>query len=137
VQLNDEHNVKRKQFSFTLPFFILAGPVEILKCLVVLPCSPFISSFKRLVCINIDNQHLLKMSFPTKSERSKCWTSRDELWKCLDENPDSHEVCSKFRALYESSCPSQWVKHFDRKREYLKFKDRIQNEGYEAVDSRS
>lgn len=23
------------------------------------------------------------------------------------------------------------VKHFDRKREYLKFKDRIQNEGYE------
>jgi len=74
------------------------------------------------------------MSFPTKSEREKCWASKDDFWKCLDENDGKSDVCVKFRALYESSCPPQWVKHFDRKREYLKFKDRIQNEGYEKVD---
>ena len=27
------------------------------------------------------------------------------------------------------------VKHFDRKRNYLKFKDRIQNEGYDPLES--
>lgn len=26
------------------------------------------------------------------------------------------------------------MKHFDRKREYLKFKDRIQNDGFEPLD---
>ncbi|CAL8091806.1 unnamed protein product [Orchesella dallaii] len=69
------------------------------------------------------------MSFPSKAEREKCWQSRDELWKCLDDNNGSQDMCTKFRELYESSCPRQWVKHFDRKREYLKFKDRIQNDG--------
>jgi cytochrome c oxidase assembly factor 6 len=53
------------------------------------------------------------MSFPSKSEREKCWTSRDEFWKCMDENQlqkeDPKSVCGKFRAVYESSCPSQWV----------------------------
>lgn len=49
------------------------------------------------------------MSFPDKVEREKCWSSRDVLWKCLDENPEKHEVCAEFRKLYESTCPSQWV----------------------------
>jgi len=77
------------------------------------------------------------MSFPSKSDREKCWASRDGLWKCLDEHqddPGAVSACAQFRAIYESSCPSQWVKHFDRKREYLKFKDRIQNDGYEPLD---
>ncbi|CAG7728987.1 unnamed protein product, partial [Allacma fusca] len=69
------------------------------------------------------------MSFPNKSDRVKCWESRDDFWKCLDDNPENPDLCAKFRQTYMSMCPSQWVKHFDRKREYLKFKDRIQNEG--------
>jgi len=76
------------------------------------------------------------MSFPIKSEREKCWASRDELWKCMDANKkDPSSACAQFRAAYESACPTQWVKHFDRKREYLKFKDRIENDGYEPLEN--
>ncbi|CAG2056776.1 unnamed protein product, partial [Timema podura] len=91
------------------------------------------------------------MSFPNKAERQKCWDSRDRYWECLDVNKDENEHCLKLRQLYESSCSSQWlanalvvlsstaedgeikVKHFDRKRNYLKFKDRIEKEGYEPL----
>jgi len=77
------------------------------------------------------------MSFLDKGERERCWSARDGLWKCLDESGEKQEICVQFRKLYESNCPSQWVKHFDRKREYLKFKDRIQNEGIENIDRKT
>uniref|UniRef100_A0A131YB97 Putative cytochrome c oxidase subunit vib/cox12 n=1 Tax=Ixodes ricinus TaxID=34613 RepID=A0A131YB97_IXORI len=69
------------------------------------------------------------MSFPNKEQRQKCWDSRDRYWECLDRNPDDPSPCDKIKAEYQSLCPSQWVKHFNRKREYLKFKDKIENEG--------
>nr|SVE75655.1 EOG090X03B7 [Daphnia hispanica] len=69
------------------------------------------------------------MSFPDKEKRQKCWDSRDRYWECLDKSGDQLEKCMEVRAHYETTCPSQWVKHFDRKREYLKFKERIQNDG--------
>nr|CAD7395986.1 unnamed protein product [Timema poppensis] len=77
--------------------------------------------------------NVVVMSFPNKAERQKCWDSRDRYWECLDINKDENEHCLKLRQLYESSCSSQWVKHFDRKRNYLKFKDRIEKEGYEPL----
>lgn len=53
------------------------------------------------------------MSFPSKQEREKCWASRDLFWKCLDEAPGGETPaqvqCAKFREMYESTCPSQWV----------------------------
>lgn len=54
------------------------------------------------------------MSFPSKQEREKCWLSRDEFWKCLDDYSADNQVglqdnCAKFREIYESTCPSQWV----------------------------
>ncbi|KAK7862446.1 hypothetical protein R5R35_001350 [Gryllus longicercus] len=73
------------------------------------------------------------MSFPNKGDRDKCWTARDRYWECLDLNLEERERCLKQRQVYESSCPAQWVKHFDRKRTYLKFKDRIEKEGYEPL----
>ncbi|XP_047343810.1 cytochrome c oxidase assembly factor 6 homolog isoform X2 [Vespa velutina] len=69
------------------------------------------------------------MSFPNKEDRLICWSHRDEYWKCLDE-AKSETDCNEFRKKYEQFCPSQWVKHFDRKREYLKFKERLELEGY-------
>jgi len=73
------------------------------------------------------------MSFPNKEERQKCWDSRDRYWECLDQSGDQNDKCLQLRALYEAACPSQWVKHFDRKRNYLKFKERIQNEGLQTA----
>ncbi|XP_011309165.1 cytochrome c oxidase assembly factor 6 homolog [Fopius arisanus] len=69
------------------------------------------------------------MSFLTKEDRQACWDLRDEYWKCLDDAKTESE-CQEFRKKYEKFCPSQWVKHFDRKREYLKFKAQIEQDGY-------
>ncbi|EFN80007.1 Uncharacterized protein C1orf31-like protein [Harpegnathos saltator] len=75
------------------------------------------------------------MSFLSKSDREKCWSRRDDYWKCLDENKSSEE-CLEFRKQYEKFCPSQWVKHFDRKRDYLKFKEQIEKGGIRCLDGR-
>ncbi|KAG7199285.1 hypothetical protein KM043_018144 [Ampulex compressa] len=69
-----------------------------------------------------------KMSFPSKEDRTKCWGRRDEYWKCLDDGK-SETDCKEFRKQYEKFCPSQWVKHFDRKRAYLSFKEQIETGG--------
>ncbi|XP_054154085.1 cytochrome c oxidase assembly factor 6 homolog [Oppia nitens] len=81
------------------------------------------------------------MSYPNKEQRTKCYTARDDLWKCLDDNGDNAGSgagkCSQFRKLFETQCPPQWVTHFDRKRDYLKYKDKIENDGYEPIDEKS
>uniref|UniRef100_L7M5M3 Putative cytochrome c oxidase subunit vib/cox12 n=1 Tax=Rhipicephalus pulchellus TaxID=72859 RepID=L7M5M3_RHIPC len=74
------------------------------------------------------------MSFPNKEQRQKCWDSRDRYWECLDSNAEDAKRCAEMKSLYETHCPSQWVKHFDRKREYLKFKDKIEKDGYDPLD---
>lgn len=74
------------------------------------------------------------MSFPNKEQRQKCWDSRDRYWECLDKNAENANRCAEVKSQYETHCPSQWVKHFNRKREYLQFKDKIENEGYEPLD---
>lgn len=78
------------------------------------------------------------MSFPNKEEREQCWKARDNYWECLDKTGEKGSIktgpCAEFRKLYEKLCSSQWVKHFDRKRSYLQFKERIEKEGYEPLD---
>ncbi|KAK4886751.1 hypothetical protein RN001_003022 [Aquatica leii] len=73
------------------------------------------------------------MSFPTKEDRETCWGARDNYWTCLDKNNQTESVkdgpCAELRKLYEISCSSQWVKHFDRKRSYLQFKQKLETEG--------
>lgn len=56
-----------------------------------------------------------------------CYDSRDEYWKCLSEQEflkekGDIEKCGQLRKKFMDNCPSVWVKHFDRKREYEKFK---------------
>ncbi|KAK9883595.1 hypothetical protein WA026_001770 [Henosepilachna vigintioctopunctata] len=75
------------------------------------------------------------MSFPNKEDRQRCWGARDKYWDCLDKvGEDEKSPCGELRKLYENFCSTQWVKHFDRKRNYLVFKNRIENEGYEPFD---
>ncbi|XP_066146548.1 cytochrome c oxidase assembly factor 6 homolog [Euwallacea fornicatus] len=68
------------------------------------------------------------MSFPTKEERARCWGARDKYWECLDGKGEEAQ-CKEFRQLYEKSCSAQWVKHFDRKRNYLIYKEQIEKHG--------
>lgn len=78
------------------------------------------------------------MSFPDREQRKKCWDTRDKYWECLDnlnvkERAEKPKACIEFRKMFESSCPPQWVIHFDRKRDFNIFKEKMQKEGYEPI----
>lgn len=84
------------------------------------------------------------MSFPSKSEREKCWTSRDKYWECLQKYAPTYSAtsgseepneCKQLRKLFESSCPNQWVKHFDRKRTYEQFKEKMEK-GFDPINAK-
>ncbi|CAI6346071.1 unnamed protein product [Macrosiphum euphorbiae] len=77
-----------------------------------------------------------KEEFLSKNERTKCWSSRDHFWECLRSNNDKADKCTDLRLIYESSCPVQWVKHFDRKYNYLKFKEKMEKDGYEPLNEK-
>ncbi|KAB0407388.1 hypothetical protein E2I00_019960, partial [Balaenoptera physalus] len=68
----------------------------------------------------------LGMAAPSMKERQACWGARDEYWKCLDENTEDASQCKKLRSSFESSCPQQWIKYFDKRRDYLKFKEKFE-----------
>ncbi|XP_014783737.1 cytochrome c oxidase assembly factor 6 homolog [Octopus bimaculoides] len=72
---------------------------------------------------------------PTQSERQKCWTARDMFWTCLDGNEASPLNCQAVRKTFEESCSKTWVKYFDRRREYLKFKAKLEQEQSDPVDN--
>ncbi|XP_061480504.1 cytochrome c oxidase assembly factor 6 homolog isoform X1 [Rhineura floridana] len=67
-----------------------------------------------------------EMSAPSMKERKACWGARDEYWKCLDEKMEDTPKCEKLRYCFENLCPQQWVKYFDRRRDYLKYKAKLE-----------
>ncbi|XP_067110780.1 cytochrome c oxidase assembly factor 6 homolog [Osmerus mordax] len=67
------------------------------------------------------------MAAPNSSERRACWGARDELWKCLDDNNDQASSCEKFQKEFEANCPTQWVKYFIKRRDFLKFKENMED----------
>ncbi|XP_016125805.1 cytochrome c oxidase assembly factor 6 homolog [Sinocyclocheilus grahami] len=77
------------------------------------------------------------MSALNASGRKACWDARDELWKCLDGHQDQTSVCEKHQREFEAKCPAQWVKYFVKRRDFLKYKEKIQNEGYEPTEGAS
>ncbi|XP_072503619.1 cytochrome c oxidase assembly factor 6 homolog isoform X2 [Notamacropus eugenii] len=74
------------------------------------------------------------MTAPSMKERQVCWGARDDYWKCLDENSDDASKCKKLRSIFESSCPQQWIKHFDKRRDYLKFKEKFEAGQFEPSE---
>ncbi|KAL3267295.1 hypothetical protein HHI36_011426 [Cryptolaemus montrouzieri] len=79
------------------------------------------------------NLFTVGMSFPNKEDRQRCWDARDKYWECLDKAGDETTPCALLRKVYENSCSSQWVKHFDRKRNYLQFKSKIESDGISST----
>ncbi|XP_052057520.1 cytochrome c oxidase assembly factor 6 homolog [Mytilus californianus] len=68
-----------------------------------------------------------------KADREKCWGARDNYWNCLSRHEEklgkekATEKCAELRKPYESFCSKTWVKHFDRRREYLKFRAKVES----------
>ncbi|OPJ72728.1 cytochrome c oxidase assembly factor 6-like protein [Patagioenas fasciata monilis] len=71
-----------------------------------------------------------KMSAPTMEERKACWGARDEFWQCLDRHGEDGSKCAELRRGFEGRCPQQWVKYFDKRRDFLKYKKKLETEGY-------
>ncbi|XP_004067509.1 cytochrome c oxidase assembly factor 6 homolog [Oryzias latipes] len=74
------------------------------------------------------------MTAPNSAERRVCWDARDLLWKCLDDNHDSAEACQKQQSHFQDKCPAQWVRYFSKRRDFLKYKERIQTEGFTPAE---
>ncbi|KAM4828747.1 cytochrome c oxidase assembly factor 6 homolog [Thomomys bottae] len=66
------------------------------------------------------------MAAPTMKERQVCWAARDRYWRCLDEHAEAAARCRELRSSFEDSCPPQWIKYFDKRRDYLKFKEKFE-----------
>ncbi|NWJ06609.1 COA6 factor, partial [Crypturellus undulatus] len=77
----------------------------------------------------------VSMSAPNMEERKACWGARDELWECLERNNEDAAKCQHLRLSFESKCPQQWIKYFDRRRDYLKYKKKLENEGYSPPET--
>ncbi|XP_053565157.1 cytochrome c oxidase assembly factor 6 homolog [Bombina bombina] len=71
------------------------------------------------------------MTAPTAKERKACWDARDLYWQCMDSNNEDISKCEKLRHCFESNCPQQWVKHFEKRRDYLKFKEKLESGEYQ------
>ncbi|KAM4615170.1 cytochrome c oxidase assembly factor 6 homolog [Polymixia lowei] len=74
------------------------------------------------------------MTAPTSAERKVCWGARDDLWKCLDDNNDQASPCEKFQREFEVNCPAQWVKYFTKRRDFLKYKQKMEAEGFTPAE---
>ncbi|XP_076861625.1 cytochrome c oxidase assembly factor 6 homolog [Brachyhypopomus gauderio] len=78
------------------------------------------------------------MSAPNSEQRRACWGARDALWTCLDhldhQNHQDHSTaCEAYRKLFEANCPAQWVKYFNKRRDFLKYKEKLENKGFEPA----
>ncbi|KAM5180211.1 cytochrome c oxidase assembly factor 6 homolog [Mantella aurantiaca] len=75
-----------------------------------------------------------KMSAPSAQERKACWDSRDRYWQCLDDSNEDKDKCQQFRKGFEKSCPLTWLKHFDKRRDYLKYKAEMESRVLESSE---
>ncbi|CAL9683050.1 unnamed protein product [Knipowitschia caucasica] len=74
------------------------------------------------------------MTAPNSSERKACWEARDLLWKCMDEQNDNVAPCQRFQIEFENKCPAQWVKYFIKRRDFLKYKEKMQTDGFTPAE---
>lgn len=74
------------------------------------------------------------MAAPNSAERKACWAARDDLWGCLDLHRDQPGPCEQLQKLMDSSCPAQWVRYFAKRRDFLKFKSKMEEEGFTPAE---
>ncbi|XP_030005427.1 cytochrome c oxidase assembly factor 6 homolog [Sphaeramia orbicularis] len=74
------------------------------------------------------------MAAPNSAERKACWDARDLLWKCLDDNNDNIAACQSFKSEFDRNCPAQWVKYFTKRRDFLKYKEKLQTDGFTPAE---
>lgn len=78
------------------------------------------------------------MEFKGREQRAECYKSRDAYFECVEkqttENDRSKTNCQELYKSFEKTCGKKWTEHFIRRKDYLKFKDKIEKEGVENID---
>ncbi|XP_077865722.1 cytochrome c oxidase assembly factor 6 homolog [Saccoglossus kowalevskii] len=74
-------------------------------------------------------------TFLKSEERKSCWEAKDNYFTCLSNNNEDQSKCQELKKLFECKCPNTWVKHFERKYEYEKYKARLLTEGARKKNS--
>ncbi|XP_028903547.1 cytochrome c oxidase assembly factor 6 homolog [Ornithorhynchus anatinus] len=77
------------------------------------------------------------MAAPSRQERAACWDARDRYWRCLDDNGDDASRCRHARGPFEATCPQQWIKYFDKRRDYLKFKEKFEAGQFQPSETKA
>ncbi|KAG7270822.1 hypothetical protein CRUP_037156 [Coryphaenoides rupestris] len=72
------------------------------------------------------------MAAPNSAERKACWAARDALWSCLDLHPQHHP--KEAPPQHQDQGPQHQVRYFAKRREYLKFKSKMQEEGFTPAE---
>lgn len=77
------------------------------------------------------------MTFSSWEEKAGCLAARDAYWACLDlvkKDKGDADIrdCPELRERYTTACPGHWVRHFDKKKSYLMFKETLSN--YQTVN---
>ncbi|CAH1263974.1 cytochrome c oxidase assembly factor 6 homolog [Branchiostoma lanceolatum] len=72
---------------------------------------------------------------PNQQQRQKCWDSRDRFFACLEQNEENAAKCQSLRQEFEGCCSNTWVKYFLRKREYDKYKEKLETEGFKPYEA--
>lgn len=81
------------------------------------------------------------MEFKGKAKRADCYKARDAYYECAEKNPSPDkkhpiEACQHLYNEFENQCGAKWTEHFIRKKDYEKFKERLQKEGLDSIDRR-
>ncbi len=71
-----------------------------------------------------------KPAFPNAESRKQCWAARDNLFKCLDNNGSDMSKCTETRQAFDEHCSKTWVKYFLRRRDFLKYKETVEKDGF-------
>lgn len=88
---------------------------------------------------------LTPMEFKGREQRNECYSARDAYFDCLESKQEtgtttitdsSEGPCKELFAKFEKNCGKKWTEHFIRRRGYLKFKEKLEKEGAEAIDKK-
>lgn len=71
------------------------------------------------------------MEFRGKEKRKACYAARDIYFECIEADGKD---CQKLDEAFKEACGLKWHEHFIRRRDYEKFKKRMETEGPNEED---
>eukprot|EP01147_Barroeca_monosierra_P000085 gene85-3478_t len=69
----------------------------------------------------------------SKEERLACWSARDEYYHCCAIK--GREECGSFKDAFFKKCPAAWVQHFERRRLYEQYRQKLLTQGYKLKEA--